>query len=458
MTGLCAVLDVGKTNVKLHVVDRDLRVRFRRSRGNRVIEQGIYPHFDTHALWRWVRGTLAEIAADFRIEAIAVTTHGATAALIHPDAGDSGLVLPIMDYEYAGVASEADYDALRPPFAETLSPALPAGLNLGRQLFWQQRYFERAFGDARQILPYPQYWAWRLCGTAASEVTSWGCHTDLWSPPARDYSGLVDTLGIRDKLPPLVRASATVGHVGEALAEQTGLPADCRVHAGVHDSNASYLRYLSHAPGEPFAVVSTGTWVVSFSSATSASRLDPRRDMLANVDIEGNPVACARFMGGREFDVICQRTGCKPEDIFTETDLQTLIEARVMALPDFSGGSGPFGGRNPAIMGRAERGTALASLYCALMIDYELDLLDARGDVIIEGAWLRNPLLCGLVAQLRGGQPVRLSADQTGTVSGAAQLAFGEATPPPTLEKQAATAIPGLEDYREAWREVLIGS
>jgi L-fuculokinase len=31
---------------------------------------------------------------------------------------------------------------------------------------------------------YPQYWAWRLCGAAASEATSLGCHTDLWHPVA----------------------------------------------------------------------------------------------------------------------------------------------------------------------------------------------------------------------------------------------------------------------------------
>ena len=31
----------------------------------------------------------------------------------------------------------ADYDAVRPPFAETGTPRLPIGLNLGAQLFWQ---------------------------------------------------------------------------------------------------------------------------------------------------------------------------------------------------------------------------------------------------------------------------------------------------------------------------------
>ena len=33
-------------------------------------------------------------------------------------------------------------------------------------------------------------------------------------------------------------------------------------------------------------------------------RLDAGRDMLANVDALGDPVPCARFMGGREFALI----------------------------------------------------------------------------------------------------------------------------------------------------------
>ena len=28
---------------------------------------------------------------------------------------------------------------------------------------------------------YPQYWAYRLTGVLANEVTSLGCHTDLWN-------------------------------------------------------------------------------------------------------------------------------------------------------------------------------------------------------------------------------------------------------------------------------------
>ena len=76
---------------------------------------------------------------------------------------------------------------MRPPFAETGTPRLPIGLNLGAQLFWQARRFPEAFARVAAILTYPQYWAFRLTGVRANEATSLGCHTDLWDVRKRRF-------------------------------------------------------------------------------------------------------------------------------------------------------------------------------------------------------------------------------------------------------------------------------
>ena len=47
-------------------------------------------------------------------------------------------------------------------FAELLSPNLPNGLNGGRQIYWQKRAFPDAYARVDAILPYPEYWVWRL--------------------------------------------------------------------------------------------------------------------------------------------------------------------------------------------------------------------------------------------------------------------------------------------------------
>src|SRR5690606_5976472 len=140
----------------------------------------------------------------------------------------------------------------------------PMGLNLGAQLFWLQQSFPEAFGKARAVLTYPQFWSFRLTGVLASEVTSLGCHTDLWNPEANDFSTLVDVMGWRRLYPPRRAASDILGAVLPPVAECTGLDAEAPVLCGIHDSNASLLPHLlSRTP--PFAVISTGTWVVAMA-------------------------------------------------------------------------------------------------------------------------------------------------------------------------------------------------
>lgn len=455
------VVDVGKTNVKVHVLDESQTSLAVHNRENRVIDSGPYPHADITGTWDWMMDVFSEVARDFEISDIAVSTHGATAALVDPALDGDGLVLPVLDYEWQGVDSGGAYDDVRPPFAETFSPKLPAGLNLGRQLYWQQAQFPERFERARAILTYPQYWAWRLSGVMVSELTSLGCHTDLWAPARKTWSSLVHRQGWQSRFPPLVSAWDTIGPVKAGIGDRTGLPPGCRVHAGIHDSNASLLRFLLAMPDKEFCLISSGTWVVCMLTGSKTDVLDEKRDMLANVNVKGAPVPCIRFMGGREYAEISRRCGVLPGRVTTEADIAALVDANTFALPDFSGGSGPFGGREPEISGAeisgkcaGVGGDALATLYCALMVDYCLDLLQSEHDILIAGSYLQNPLLCALVAQLRGSQPVLLSSDTAGTVRGTAQLTNWSRPVSVSLSACRPSSVAGLEDYRMAWRDL----
>ena len=49
------VLDIGKTNAKLALVDPETRTIIElRTRPNEVQRDGLYPHFDTDGLWAWI--------------------------------------------------------------------------------------------------------------------------------------------------------------------------------------------------------------------------------------------------------------------------------------------------------------------------------------------------------------------------------------------------------------------
>lgn len=447
-----AVLDIGKTNVKLVVIADDGRTEWTARRPNRWVPGPPYSHADTDAIWSFALESLAEAARTTEVSSVVTTTHGATAALVD----EAGLVLPVLDYEDPGPAETGPgYDALRPPFADILSPPLSLGLNLGRQLHWQAQRFREAFTRTRHILMYPQYWSWRLSGVAATETTSLGTHTDLWEPLAGRFSRLVHAAGWGEKFPPLRAAFDTLGPITAGVARATGLPHDCRVVCGVHDSNASLVPHLLARPA-PFTVVSTGTWVIAMGVGASG-HLDERRDTLANVNVRGEAVSTARFMGGREHDLLVP-AGLPPA---TSDDVAAAVASGTMALPSFAGASGPFPAHTGRIVGPHQQDSmrpAVAALYLALMTDQCLDLIGARGDVIVEGAFAANAAYLSVLAALRPRAGVLASGDATGTSQGAALLArWGTHGPAPATQLVRALRVPGLEGYRTAWREALAG-
>jgi sugar (pentulose or hexulose) kinase len=447
------VLDIGKTNAKLALIDATGHVLAEQRRANVVLNDGPYPHLDTEGIWNWMLDVCRGFAQLAEVSAIVPVTHGATAALVSA----SGLALPVLDYE--AQLPGVDYDALRPAYTETWSPSLPAGLNLGRQLAWLAQRFPNDFARTRHILMYPQYWAWRLSGAATSEVTSLGCHTDLWDPLRQDYSSLVDRMGLKSLMPPLTRAWDSLGSLRPEVASATGLPAHCQVLCGIHDSNASLLRYLNQARiGDMLdtrTVLSTGTWMIAAAFGASLDGLREHADMLANTNALGQPVACMRFMGGREFGAIA---GPDPQAC-TEVDLARLLARGTLALPCFAETGGPFAGSSGRIAGpepatAAER-YALATLYCVLVTDYCLDALGASGPIAVEGSFTANPWFGALLAALRPQQAVSYSDDASGTTCGGWLLRYRDGVPPGASTRIEALDLPGLHAYRQRWLDAL---
>jgi L-fuculokinase len=447
------VFDIGKSNLKLILFDAGGRVIAAHSRANHVLSGPPYPHFDVEGIERGVVATLAALPGRDGIEAIVPVAHGCAAGLL---AGES-LGLPLLDYEYAGPdETAADYDAAADPFARSFTPQLPLGLVLARQFFWQQRRFPEAFSRIDAILPNPQFWAWRLSGVKATEVTSLGSHTGLWFPTERRWSDLAVRQGWAGRMPPLRQAWETLGPLRPELCAATGIDPACRIVCGAHDSNASFLAHRATRK-PPFTVISTGTWTIIMAAGAPLARLDPARDMLANVDVFGDPVPTARFMGGREFAAVAGEAAGTLAGI---ADAARLIAAGTLVRPAFVPESGPFAGRPGAIIGpppqtAAER-VALADLYLALVVDVMLDLLGAHPPFIVEGPSASAPVFLAALAGLRQGAPVLASTDGTGTGAGALILAhWGGQTPAAAARVVEATEIAGLSAYRERWRAAL---
>lgn len=445
-----AVIDIGKTNAKVALVDsKSLREIAVTKRPNAVRPGPPYPHYDVEGLWAFILDGLKRFEVEFGVDAISITTHGASAVLLD---SEGNLAAPALDYEFDGPDTlAAEYEVARPPFAETGSPRLPLGLNLGAQLFWQFRCFPEIKAKTRTILTYPQYWAFRLSGVAVNEVTSLGCHTDLWMPQERRFSSLVERQGWMALMAPVARATDRLGPILPEIAAATGLALETPVICGIHDSNASLYAHLV-AREAPFAVVSTGTWVISMAVGGQKVSLDPACDTLVNVNAFGDPVPSARFMGGREFERLIGDGACA----FSPSDIDSVLARGAMLLPAVETQSGPYQGRvaqwtvEEARLTPAERYVAVA-FYLALMTATGLTMIGAEGPVLVEGPFANNrPYLDMLAAATDS--PIEAVAG-TGTSIGATLLAGGVRPVQDASHVRVAVNSAALREYRAAWLE-----
>jgi sugar (pentulose or hexulose) kinase len=459
---LVVVLDVGKTQAKLSLWTPAGELVARESRLNARVEAGGYAALDAAGVEVWMAEVLSDFATKGRVDAIVPVAHGAAAAIIRQGV----LVLPPFDYETPIPAAERQaYDAQRDAFAFTGSPALPDGLNLGAQLHYMERLQPGCLDGAAQIMPWPQYWAWRLSGVAASEATSLGCHTDLWRPKVRAPSELARRRGWAERLAPLARAGEVLGPLTEAWAQRTGLPRTAKVYCGLHDSNAALLaaRGFAEVATNELTVLSTGTWFVAMRSPADDGEVDiaalpESRDCLVNVDAYGKLIPSARFMGGREIEAL---TGPDAPRIDIAQDQPALVAAApevlasgARALPTFAPGVGPFPhqrGRwvdRPA--GEARRRAAIA-LYAALVADVSLDLIGAKASLLVEGRFAEAEVFVRALASLRPQDRIHVSNLHNDASYGALRLINPKLKPANTLRAVAPLQAP-LEAYRAQWR------
>lgn len=456
--GSIAVLDVGKSNVKLSACDAGGHVVETLTTPNPVLPGPPWRHHDLVALNGWVLAGLADLARRHPLEHFVASGHGSGGVLVgdDPDAGGDGAVLPMVDYEQALPAGLAEaYAPLAGDFLDRGSAVMMAATHTARQMFWAERVCPDAFARARWCLGIPQYWAWRLTGVAVSEATVLGAQSHLWNVARGRWSPIVAARGWDRLMPPFAPAHADLGPVRPALVAQ-GVPM-LRVHAGVHDSSANFHRYRA-AGMQGLCVLSTGTWIVGLADRMDLSRLDEARGMTCNADVAGAPVGGALTMGGREYAAVA---GAQPDGASVDRAALARVVARgTMALPSFGTNDGQFPGTagkgrivGPAPEGAAER-HALAVLYVALLTVECGNRLDPARRWVLDGSFLRDPAFAALVGALRRDRETLVNTEGYGIAAGAAALCHPDRPmPPPHLtEPQGLSGLPDLTDYAARWR------
>lgn len=457
------VLDIGKSSAKLSRVDQAGNVRARLERPNKPVIMNGLKRLDFKGIESWLVDALAEIGTHGDVKAIVPVAHGAAAAVLK----DGVLATAPLDYEQElPPAERSKYEAERDPFPFTGSPSLPAGLNLGAQFHLLDIRYPGLFDGQAQIVTWPQYWAWRLCGVAACELTSLGCHTDLWRPLEGRPTALSRRRGWADRMAPLRRANESLASLSPEWVERTGLSPRIEILCGIHDSNAALLAArCGEESGDPeVTLLSTGTWFVAMKSAAADRRsgflhLDERRDCLVNVDFLGRPVPSSRFMGGREIQHLLDGAAIQIDDPLAQQAmidcLPAAVRSEAMVLPSLVSGVGPFpnaSGGWVARPGSAVERACVIALYVALVAREALDLIGANDKIIIEGRFARSLVFARALASLSAPGTIFVAEAESDLALGAAALVY-PALRSRAVVKKVEPLKTNIVQYQLKWRE-----
>ena len=455
------VLDVGKTLAKLSLWTAGGKLIERRTRPNARVNAGDYRALDVLGIEEWMAGVLCEFARMAAVEHIIPIAHGSAAAIVR----DGALVCAPMDYEEPVPAAERQrYDLGRDGFAVTGSPPLPDGLNLGVQLHLLEQLHPDLLKGGTMILPWPQYWAWVLSEVAAAEVTSLGCHSDLWRPIEGIPSALALARGWANHCAPFRRADAVLGTISSAWAGRTGLSPSVRIHCGLHDSNAAVLaaRAFPEIAGNESTVLSTGTWFVAMRTPAAGAPIDiaalpERRDCFVNVDVFGQPIPSARFMGGREIEML-NEIDTRRGDIAGDPSkllaaVPAVLRSGVSIKPTMTPGCGPFPRGRGRWVGKLLdpfEHRAASYLYAALVAEVSLNLIGAKERILIEGRFAEAEVFVRALASLRPDLKVYVSDANNDASYGALSLIHPDLAPASAL-LEAAPLDQDLAGYRDRW-------
>ena len=298
-----AVFDIGRTNKKFFLFDRDFQEVHREYiRFDEITDEDGYPTENLEALENWAKGVFDKMldSPEYDIEALNFSCYGAS--LVHVDENGEPTT-PL--YNYMKPLDEEVYNSFYEAYGPeneisrvTGSPKLGM-LNTGMHLYWLKYTKPEVFLKIKYSLHLPQYLSYLFTGIPISEFTSIGCHTLLWDYEKNEYHAWVYQEGINEKLPPLASSRKTVpiNYKGKTI----------EMGSGIHDSSSALLPYIQSL-NNPFLLVSTGTWSISINpfNTEMLTLTDLENDSLFNMRTDGSPVKVSRLFLGNEYKIQVQ--------------------------------------------------------------------------------------------------------------------------------------------------------
>jgi sugar (pentulose or hexulose) kinase len=293
-TPTIAIFDIGKTNKKLFLFNENYEIVLEKStQFDEITDEDEDACEDVELLSSWVIESFQEIQnhPDFEVKALNFSTYGAS--FVHLDS-EGKVIAPLYNYlkPYAETLQKQFYDTYggEQIFArKTASPVL-GNLNSGMVLYRLKYEKPSLFAQIRYSLHLPQYIRFLFTGQYFSDITSIGCHTNLWDFEKNQYHEWLEKEGISEKLAPI---NAKTQHFNNST-----------IGTGLHDSSAALIPYLATFKGQKFVLISTGTWCITLNPFNHTPLTDEelQQDCLAYMQYTGEPVKASRLFAGYEHE------------------------------------------------------------------------------------------------------------------------------------------------------------
>ena len=312
---VCAIFDIGKTNKKLFLFNENYEIVLEKStQFQEIQDEDGFPCEDVNLLKKWVLASFEEVSIleEYNIRALNFSTYGASFVHVNED-GET--VAPLYSYlkPYPEYLRKQFYDTYggESEFTQKTASPILGSLNSGMILYRLKYENPSLFAQIKYSLHLPQYVHLLFTGDFYSDITSIGCHTNLWDFEKNQYHEWVEKEGILEKLSP-ISSKPLVLNYSENKSFKIG--------TGLHDSSAALIPYLATFK-EPFVLISTGTWCISLNpfNHIPLTTNELAQDCLAYMQYTGRPVKASRLFAGNEHEEQIKRLAVhfqKPNDYF----------------------------------------------------------------------------------------------------------------------------------------------
>lgn len=330
-----AILDVGKTNKKLLLFDQSYQLVYEKSdRMEETVDEDGFACEDlaslTNSAVELIKSSLH--LEEFEVKAINFTAYGASFVYID---GDGKTLTPLYNYlkPYPQDLQHQFYEKYggEKAFSRcTASPVL-GSLNSGMQVLRIKHEQPEIYARIAFALHLPQYLSYLFTDLAVTDITSIGCHTNLWDFTQQAYHAWVQNEGIATVLAPIISSA----HVEKINMEGQSL--SCGI--GLHDSSSALIPYL-RCFNNPFVLVSTGTWSISLNPFDHVPLVDEEleKDCLCYLQYTGKPVKASRLFLGNAHEKGSERIAAHfaiPADFYKtiqfDQGLFALAKERMLA-------------------------------------------------------------------------------------------------------------------------------